>query len=396
MGRGLRLNLSLRALVACAALFFLGALLSCGDSSEDGSIANLEETLLHSTPFKEIMTKAFPGLALRDIQTNIYQIDGSPQWLIEDNGPRLVGHLNSSDSIAGAMFFAVSGPPGQLAPGMGLTSGTYAALAGLNGNSVAVNDVAVLTDDAASLVPLQTARSAGKAPFVQERLLEGASISFTPAFASDLDGDGVAELILRRTARRGRIVAHQFDVFHLAGSAWHWQRAEVNRQESPVLTVLNYWAAVSAAASIGARWDPDTRLFHVWNWLLDGGASVTPELLAELSPVVDQAAKDELPAALEALRASFKDAYSNFSSDFKVLQPWPGFINGFRHTEQITVEDLLSPTVLSDNRARITHFITLAEREGGILVTRRYKVMFEAKREGGTWLLDGVEAEELR
>ena len=130
---------------------------------------------------------------------------------------------------------------------------------------------------------------------------------------------------------------------------------------------------------------------------MDEEASVTPELLTKLSPAAGQAATtDDIRAVLEALRASFEDAYSNFSSDFKVLQPWPGFINGFRHTEQITVEGLLPPTVLSDDSARITHFITLAEREGDTLVTRRYKVMFDAKRERGVWLLDGVEAEELR
>lgn len=302
---------------------------------------------------------------------------------------RLVGRLDSAESVSMAAFLDLEEPGGS-----SLVPGVYVAFLSLGRDGQPEHaDAAVLAPGGAGIRPM--AGGDVDEPFVQGAETVAGVVTIAPALVLDLDGDGLDEMaVLVHTLRQG-VSFDRYDVYRRNGPSWLRVGGE-GAVDAPGLAALEYWASAGAASTIAATWEPEQRLHSVWPWLADEGAAVTPEVLRELVPDGDPDRETRMQEALNFLRAFFDEAHQRFSDGFQVVQPWPGFINGFKATESVDVISVSAPEFDGEDRATVNVLLDLTQREGEEPVVRRFLVETETVREGEEWYLDGVSAAEQR
>jgi hypothetical protein len=166
--------------------------------------------------------------------------------------------------------------------------------------------------------------------------------------------------------------------------------------DAPGLAALEYWASVGTASEIASRWEPEERLLTVWPWPAQEGAPLDAEVITGLVPSGDPGKVGAAQEALIFLRTFFDEAYQRFSEGFRVRQPWPGFVNGFKSTEAVKLISVSPPTFEEDGTAGVDVLLDLTQREGEEPVVRRFLVETETAQEGAEWYLSGVSAKEQR
>lgn len=381
----------MRAQAAAAALGVLSliALSACGDEAgSEPSTATPpppEEQALRDVPFAQVVQGSFAAQGLTGWGTVVEDIDGSSYRLLK----RLIGHLYSPADLTMAVFIdhRPSGPGGR-------PEGVYVIFASLDtGDRPRFDDPAVLTSSRREIVP----EGGNVDPFQQNaESLEGIT-SISPRLVLDLEGDGLEELaLLVRTRRQGVSFGH-YDVYQrdAGGKSWHRVGGE-GAVEAPGLAALEYWASVGAAAEIASRWEPEERLLTVWPWLVEEDAPLNAEVITGLAPDGDPEKVNAAQEALIFLRTFFDEARQRFSEDFRVRQPWPGFVNGFKFTEAVDLISVSPPAFEEDGTAMVNVLLDLTQREGEERVVRRFLVETHTVQEGAEWYLSGVSASEQR
>jgi hypothetical protein len=251
----------------------------------------------------------------------------------------------------------------------------------------------VLTSSGRDIVP----ETGDVEPFRQDsESLDGVT-SISPRLVLDLEGDGLEEMALLVRTRRQGVSFEHYDVYQrdADGRSWHRAGGE-GAVDAPGLAALKYWASVGAAAEIASRWDPEERLLTVWPWLAEENAPLDPEVITGLVPNDDPEKVAAAQEALIFLRTFFDEAYQRFSEGFRVRQPWPGFVNGFKFTEAVDLISVSPPVFEGDGTARVDVLLNLTQHEGEEPVVRRFLVKTETVQEGAEWYLSGVSASEQR
>lgn len=381
----------MRAQAAAAALGILSliALSACGDETGPEPSTPTppppEEQALRDVPFAQVVQGSFGAQGLTGRGTVLEDIDGSSYRLLK----RLIGHLYSPADLTMAVFIdhRPSGPGGR-------PEGVHVAFVSLDtGDRPRFDDPAVLTSSRREIVP----EGGNVDPFQQNaESLEGIT-SISPRLVLDLEGDGLEELaLLVRTRRRGVSFQH-YDVYQRDADARNWRRVGgEGAVDAPGLAALEYWASVGAAAQIASRWEPEERLLTVWPWLAEEDAPLNPEVITGLVPDGDPEKVNAAQEALIFLRTFFDEAHQRFSEDFRVRQPWPGFVNGFKSTEAVDLISVSPPTLEERGTAKVDVLLDLTQREGEEPVVRRFLVETETVQEGAEWYLSGVSASEQR
>jgi len=380
----------MRARAAAAlGIFFLVALSACGDeTSPDLSTPTPpppEQLALRDAPFAQVVQGSFGAQGLTERGTALEAADGSSYRLLG----RLIGHLYSPDNVTMVVFIdhRPSGPDGR-------PEGVYVAFVSLDaGGRPRYDGLAVLTSSRMDIVP----EAGDVEPFQQNaESLEGVT-SISPSLVLDLEGDGLEEMALLVRTRRQGVSFEHYDVYQrdADGGSWHRVGGE-GAVDAPGLAALEYWASVGAASEIASRWEPEERLLTVWPWLAEEDAPLDPEVMTGLVPDGDPEKVGAAREALVFLRTFFDDAHQRFSEGFRLRQPWPGFVNGFKSTEAVELISVSPPAFEEDGRARVDVLLDLTQREGEEPMVRRFLVKTETVQEGTEWRLSGVSASEQR
>lgn len=369
------------AKVAAALLLLALWATACGGQSGPAS----PPTPNAAEPFIAVFRRALPGVDLRPNADLTYSLAGDARWTVAPIMPTVSGR--GWGTVA---FFALRGPAGGQAPGLGLPPGVYALF-------TADNRSWLLSPDASSLRPAQEALRGGTQP-----LSPDAAPAVAPALATDADDDGQDELVL---ALQPPLASPSRYLILRRADGESWQRLDGEQllpppPVVPAQAVLNYWSAIGAGLDAAARWDAGERLRIVWPWLQDqveAGLPIPEAMLQELTGTDDPAVHQNARAALERLRSSFREAYSTLSSQFQERQPWPGFVNSFRNTERVRLEEISPPAFSGPARATLETVVTLQQWEGEELVPRRFLVTFALVTEESDrlWRLNDVNAEQL-
>ncbi len=379
-----------RAAAAALGILSVVALSACGDepSSPEPSTptpAPLEQQALRDVPIAQVVQGNFGAEGLTERDEALEAADGSSYRLLG----RLIGHLSSPDHVTMAVFIdhRSSGPDGR-------PEGVYVVFVSLDAGGRPHHDgPAVLTSSRSSIVP----EAGDVEPFRQNtESLEGVT-SISPSIVLDLEGDGLEEIaLLVRTQRQGVYFKH-YDVYQRDADSGSWPRVGgEGAVDAPGLAALEYWASVGAGAEIASRWKPEERLLTVWPWLAEEDAPLDPEVITGLVPDDDRGKVAAAQEALIFLRTFFDEAHQRFSESFRVRQPWPGFVNGFKSTEAVNLISVSPPALEEDGTARVDVLLDLTQREGEEPVVRRFLVETETVQEGAEWYLSGVSASEQR
>lgn len=381
----------MRAQVAAAALGILSliTLSACGDGAGPELSTPMppppEEQALRDVPFPQVVQGSFAAQGLTGRGTVVEDIDGSSYRLLK----RLIGHLYSPADLTMAVFIDHRPSGTGRRP-----EGVYVTFVSLDtGGRPRFDDQAVLTSSRRDIVP----EGGDVEPFQQNaESLEGIT-SISPRLVLDLEGDGLEELALLVRARRHGISFEHYDVYQrdADGRSWHRVGGE-GAVDAPGLAALEYWASVGAAAQIASRWEPEERLLTVWPWLAEEDAPLNPEVITGLVPDGDPEKVNAAQEALIFLRTFLDEAHQRFSEDFRVRQPWPGFVNGFKSTEAVDLISVSPPTFQEDGTAKVDVLLDLTQREGEEPVVRRFLVETQTVQEGAEWYLSGVSASEQR
>ena len=374
-----------------AALALLSAACA-GDAAAPPSPSPLEETArLRAKTFPQIMAALFPQAPL-EVNALQVSIAEAPEWSLNFWG-RLIGQLDEDAALEMAAFFAVEGPNGQRAPGLGLAPGLYVAFVSLDARGqLQPSTLAVLTEGRQQIAPIERAR--GLIPFRQGTVDGEIRLSVAPALATDIEGDGRQEMVLALRQDGEAFSWQTYSVYQLQPDGQAWRQIGDVPGEAPALTILDYWANVGAAISTARRWDHETRLRVIWPWLAEESAPVTEDLLQELAPEAAPSEASKASEALSFIRKSFVLAYANYSADLQVRQPWAGFVNGFRNTEEVTLGDIGPPVMEDVGKAEVEALLTLVELEGEEARSRQFLVTFKLERLEGRWFLDDLDAQE--
>jgi hypothetical protein len=276
----------------------------------------------------------------------------------------------------------------------GRPEGVYVAFVSLDaGGQPRYDGATVLMSSRAGIPP----EAGDVEPFRQnEESLEGVT-AISPSLVLDLEGDGMEEIALLVRTRRQGVSFEHYDVYQRDGDSRSWHRVGgEGAVDAPGLAALEYWASVGAATEIASRWEPEERLITVWPWLAEEDAPLDPEVIKGLVPDDDPEKVDAAQEALIFLRTFFDEAHQRFSEGFRVRQPWPGFVNGFKATEAVNLVSISPPAFEEDGTARVDVLLDLTQHEGEEPVVRRFLVETETVQEGAEWYLSGVSATEQR
>jgi len=384
--RGYR-RLAVLPLVLAAA----GVLAACEDGSPPPQTPGpeQEESALRDLPFADIVAAAFGAQGLSGNGERLEAVDGSTFRSLG----RLIGSLTLPGTLEMAVFLDYA-PPSAAGP----AGGVYVVFVALGDQQEPVYQPLSLVSAAGdAILPASFAAAQGVSPFRQGTREGDATASIEPALLLDLEGDGVEELALRRQLTRNSISWERLDVYRRDSGALLWARIDGNSEAgAPALAVVHYWADVSAAVGVARRWEPQPRLITVWSWLADERVTDPSEPAAELVAGGDAVSTAETADTLRSLRTFFQAAHGRLSEDFRVRQPWPGFVNGFKKTEGVRLLEVSPPRFRTQAQAELEVLLDLTEREGPEAVTRRFLVETQLVQEGGEWFLDGVEATEQR
>lgn len=380
-----------RAQAAAAALGTLSiiALSACGDEAGPDLFTPTpprpQEQALRDAPFAQVVQGSFGAQGLTERGTTMEATDGSSYRLLG----RLIGRLYSPDHVTMAIFIEQrpSGPRGR-------SEGVYVTFVSLDADGQPrYDDPAVLASSRAGIMP----EAGDVEPFRQNtESLEGVT-SISPRLVLDLEGDGLEEMALLVRTRRHGISFEHYDIYQRDAGAGNWRRVGGEGMvDAPGLAALEYWASIGAAAEIASRWEPGERLLTVWPWLAEEDAPLDPKVITGLVPDHDPEKVSAAQEALIFLRTFFDEAYQHFSEGFRVRQPWPGFVNGFKSTEAVELISVSPPAFEEDGTARVDVLLNLTQREGEEPVVRRFLVETETVQEGAEWYLSGVSASEQR
>ncbi len=381
-----------RAQAAAAALGILSlvALSACGDEPSSPepftpTPVRPEQQALRDVPFAQVVQGSFGAQGLTERGTALETADGSSYRLLG----RLIGHLYSPDNVTMAVFIDHRpSSPGERPEGVHVAFVSLGA-----GGRPRYDGPAVLTSSRAGIVP----EASDVEPFRQNaESLEGVT-SISPSIVLDLEGDSLEEIALLVRTRRQGVSFEHYDVYQRDADGRSWRRVGgEGAVDAPGLADLEYWASVGAGAEIASHWEPEERLLTVWPWLAEEDAPLDPEVITGLVPDDDPEKVAAAQEALIFLRTFFDEAYQRFSEGFRVRQPWPGFVNGFKSTEAVDLISVSPPAFEEDGTARVDVLLDLTQREGEEPVVRRFLVETETVQEEAEWYLSGVSASEQR
>lgn len=379
-----------RILAPALALLSLLSLAACGDGADRDPLtptsAPPDEQVLRDITFAEIVQESFGAQGPAPDGTTVEAADGSTYVQLG----RLIGRLSSPDSPAMAAF--VDYLPSNQDP---RPQGVYVAFVSLDQDRQALyGQPAMLTSSGASIMPV--AEAGDMKPFRQDGDSPEGVSSISPALVLDVEGDGLDEMALLVRSRLRGVSFEDYAVYQRHGDAG-WRRVGGQGAVSaPGLGALEYWASIDAAVNIASRWEREDRLLAVWPWLAQEHAPVDQDVLLSLVPDADPEKVHETQEALILLRTFFDEAHLRFSQGFRVKQPWPGFINGFKSTEAAHLVSLSPPVFDEDGTATVEVLLDLTEREGQEPVVRQFLVETKMVQEGPEWYLSGVSATEQR
>jgi hypothetical protein len=311
----------------------------------------------------------------------------------------LTGHLVRTDQVQLATFLYLKESTGgqDLQPALGLSEGLYMVLVDIEGGQPVLGGLAVLEASANELMEVGLAQEEGRLPFRQEVDNPMANGAIRPAVASDVDNDGVDELILLDAGVSQGVESAAYLIFDWSGASLRWRRidAEGTSARIPGKAVLDYLAAVEAADATAEAWEGPPRV-QAWEWLtISPPSPISAELLAQLAGDNSPDAQATARRKLEATRALLESAYGLLSADWQRRNPWTDFVYGFRNATGVRMEQMLPPRQEGE-RTLVEVGIIAASREGSIRVDRRFQVTYTVVEEASGWRLDGADAREER
>jgi hypothetical protein len=309
----------------------------------------------------------------------------------------LTGHLAQKDRPQLATFLHLrEGSSGQeLQPTLGLEAGLYMILVSIDRGQPALAGLTMLEASAQEFLEFALAQKEGRLPFHQGVDNPTANGAIQPAVASDVDNDGLDELILLDSGVSQGVKAAVYLTFDWTGPGLRWRRVDADGDSAPtpITAVLDYLAAVEAAGGTAEAWDGTPRAL-AWEWLTSTPlAPISAELLAQLAPAGDPDGEGTARRKLEATRTLLETAYGLLSAHWQQRQPWTDFVYGFRNSTGVRLEKLLPPRQ-EEGHTLVEVVITAASREGSIPVDRRFRVVYTVVEEASGWRLDGVDARE--
>lgn len=399
----------MRRFVLAAAVFvplaLAGALApSCGDETTPTptptpSDAELYQ-LLSELPSQAALSLAFPGVTFQPLLSNepplTFFMPAHPGARQEVLG-HLTGHLAQTDRPQLATFLHLREGSGgrELQPALGLEAGLYMILVSIDRGQPALAGLTMLEASAQEFLEFALAQKEGRLPFHQGVDNPTANGAIQPAVASDVDNDGLDELILLDSGVSQGVKAAVYLTFDWTGPGLRWRRVDADGDSAPtpITAVLDYLAAVEAAGGTAEAWDGTPRAL-AWEWLTSTPlAPISAELLAQLAPAGDPDGEGTARRKLEATRTLLETAYGLLSAHWQQRQPWTDFVYGFRNSTGVRLEKLLPPRQ-EEGHTLVEVVITAASREGSIPVDRRFRVVYTVVEEASGWRLDGVDARE--
>ena len=398
----------MRRLVLTAAFFVAlavaGALApACGGndgtSTPTPTDADLSQ-LLSELPAQAVLSLAFPGVTFQPLLPSqpslTFFMPAHPGARQEVLG-HLTGYLTDRDRPQLATFlYLKEGSGGQeLHPALGLDEGLYMILVGIDRGQPALAGVTMLDSSAQEFLEFTLAQEEGRLPFRQGVDNPTANGTIWPAVASDVDNDGLDELILLDSGVNQGVKAALYLIYDRSDAELRWRRIDSDGAGAriPSKAVLDYLATIEAADGTAEVWDGTPRAL-AWEWLTTTPPEpVSAELLAQLAADGAPDAQATARRELEATRALFETAYGLLSTGWQARQPWTDFIYGFRNSTGVQIEKLLPPR-LEGQHTLVEVTITAESREGSISVHRRFRVTYTVVEETSGWRLDGVDARE--
>jgi hypothetical protein len=356
--------------------------------------------LLSDLPAQAVLSLAFPGVTFQPLLSNeaplTFFMPAHPGARQEVLG-HLVGHLTQTDRPQLATFLHLAEGSGgrELQAALGLEAGLYMVLVGIDRGQPALGGLTVLEASAQEFLEFAQAQEEGRLPFRQGVDNPTANGAIRPAAASDVDNDGIDEVILEDSGSSQGVEAAVYLTFDWTGTSLRWRRTDTdgNRERVPSEAVLDYLAAVEAAGRTAEEWDGTPRAL-AWEWLsVSPPGPISEELLAQLAPASDPDTEATARRKLEAIRGLLETAYGLLSAGWQKRQPWTDFVYGFRNATGVRIEQLLPPQQKEGNTL-VEVVITAASREGSTPVERRFRVVYTVVEETSVWRLDAVDAHE--
>jgi len=383
----------------------LGALaVACG-GGEDATLTPTPSDAepyqrLAELPDEAVLALAFPGITFEPSTpsdaTSTFLVLGRPGARLDVLG-RLIGHLTRSDQpqLATLLSLKESGGGQDLQPALGLSEGLYMVLVDIEGGQPVLGGLDVLDASATELLEVALAQDRGLLPFREEVDNPIANGAVRPAVASDMDNDGVDELILLNAGVSEGVKSAAYLTFDWSGAGLRWRRIDADGASAriPGKAVLDYMAAVEAAGGTAEAWEGSPRAL-AWEWLsVSPPEPISTELLAQLAPEGNTDAQATARRKLEAIRALLESAYDLLSADWQRMNPWTDFVYGFRNATGVRLEQLLPPQQ-EEEHTLVEVVITAASREGSTSVDRRFRVTYTVVEEASGWRLDSADARE--
>jgi len=355
--------------------------------------------LLSDLPAQAVLSLAFPGVTFQPLlpsQPNLtFFMPAHPGARQEVLG-HLTGYLTDPDHPQLATFlYLKEGSGGQeLQPTLGLEEGLYMILVGIERGQPALAGVTMLDASAQEFLETTLARQEGRRPFRPGVDNPTANGTIWPAVASDVDNDGIDELVLLDSGVSQGVKAALYLTYDWSGADLRWRRIDPDSAvHIPSGAVLDYLAAVEAAGGTAEAWDGTPRAL-AWEWLSTSPTAPIPaELLAQLAPDGTPDSQANARRKLEAAYALLESAYDQLSTGWQQRQPWTDFVYGFRNSTGVRIEKLLPPRQ-EDGNTLVEVIITAKSREGSISVDRRFKVVYTVVEEASGWRLDSADARE--
>jgi hypothetical protein len=399
----------MRRFVLAAAIFvplaLAGALVpACGGNettpTPTPSDAELFQ-LLSELPSQAVLSLAFPGATFQPVLSNepplTFFMPAHPGGRLEVLGT-LTGHLTHTDRPQLATFLDLSeGSDGhdELQPVLGLEAGLYMILVDIDRGQPVLAGLTMLDASAQEFLEFAQAQEEGLLPFHQGVDNPTANGTIRPAVASDVDNDGLDELVLLDSGVSQGVKAAVYLTFDWTGPGLRWRRIDLDGDGVglPTKAVLGYLAAVEAAGGTAEAWEGTPRAL-AWEWLTSNPMGpISSELLAQLAPADDPDGQDTARRKLEATRSLLETAYGLLSADWQKRQPWADFVYGFRNSTGVRLEKLLPPRQ-EEEHTLVEVVIIASSREGSVSVDRQFRVVYTVVEEAAAWRLTGVDARE--